>query len=316
MHSEFTPQKLLQAANRIASFIHQTPVFTCSSLNHMSEAKLFFKCEHFQKGGAFKIRGATNAGLQLSPQQRQRGLATHSSGNHAQAVALIAKRLGVAAHIVMPENSTAVKVQAVAEYGGHIHFCKPTLQAREEKLAEILQQTGAAFIPPYNDERVIIGQSTVAQELFHTVTDLDMVIAPVGGGGLLSGTSLAAHFFSPHTRVYGAEPAGADDAWQSLRAGSIQPVGQPQTIADGLLATLGNITFAVIQKYSTGILVVSEEEIIHALRLIWERMKLVVEPSAAVALAAVLKNKSLFKKKRVGIILSGGNVDLTRLPFH
>ncbi len=308
-------QDLLDARKRIEPYVHNTPVLTCSTINRMSGAQLFFKCENFQKAGAFKTRGATNAALLLSDELRKKGIATHSSGNHAQAVALTAKRLGIHAYIVMPENSTAVKVKGVQEYGGQIHFCKPTLQAREETLAEVVQKTGATFIPPYNHENIIAGQSTAAQELFDENSNLDMLITPVGGGGLLSGSALAAKYFSPYTKVYGAEPKNADDAWRSIRAHSIQPSNNPQTICDGLLTSLGEKTFAIIHEHVADILLVTEQEIIDAMRLIWERMKIIVEPSSAVSLGTVLKNKELFQNKRVGLILSGGNVDLGKLPW-
>jgi threonine dehydratase len=279
----------------------------------MSGAQLFFKCENLQKMGAFKMRGAANAILQLNAEARQKGVATHSSGNFAQALALSANMLGVKAYIVMPSNSPAVKKAAVKGYGGEIIECEPTLQAREDTLQKVVEQTGATFIHPFNDENVIMGQGTAALELLEEIPDLDVIISPVGGGGLLGGTALAAHFFSPTTTVIAAEPLGADDAWQSKNAGYIIPQSNPQTIADGLRTSLGDKTFPIIRDLVEDIVRVEEQEIVEALRLLMERMKLVVEPSGAVPLAALLKEKERFAGKRIGIILSGGNVDLKTL---
>lgn len=307
-----------QAHERIKPFIHQTPVLTCNTINQLAGAELFFKCENFQKIGAFKIRGGMNAVLSLPKEQIANGIATHSSGNHAQAIAFAAKQTGTKAYIVMPNTSPAVKVNAVKGYGAEITFCEPNQQARETALQEIVERTGAAFVHPYNDERVITGQATCAKELQEEISSLDHIIAPVGGGGLLSGTSLSAHYFSPTTKVYAGEPEGAADALLSFRSGKIETAPYINTIADGLLTKLGDQTFPIIQQHVTDILTVSDEEIIAALRLVYERMKIIVEPSCVVPLAALLKNKELFAGKRVGIILSGGNVDLQKFGewFH
>ena len=313
--SHTTPSclQMESALARIQPYIHRTPVQTSQALDHLAGATLFFKCENFQKMGAFKMRGAANAILQLTEAERQRGVATHSSGNFAQAMALAAQMLGIPAYIVMPSNSPAVKKAAVRGYGGEIIECEPNLAAREATLAQVVERTGATFIHPFNDGNVIIGQGTAALELLQDVPNIDLLIAPVGGGGLLSGTALAAHQFSPQTKVWAGEPAGANDAWQSKQAGKIIPQLNPQTIADGLRTSLGDKTWPIIRDYVERIVLVEEDEIIAALRLLMERMKIVVEPSGAVALAAVLKEKDALAGKRVGIILSGGNVDLKAL---
>lgn len=305
-----------QAAARIQPYAHRTPVFTCESLDHMAGARLFFKCENFQKAGAFKFRGACNAVFSLSAADAQRGVATHSSGNHGAAVALAARLRGIPAHIVMPNNVNQTKRLAVDAYGGKITWCEPTQKDRELTLEQVVSQTGATFIPPYNDPLVIAGQGTAALELLQEVPDLDLVLAPVGGGGLISGTALTAAALSPTIRVIAAEPAAADDAYRSLNAGTIQPSINPQTIADGLRTSLGDLTFAVIQKHVEQIVTVSEAAIVHAMRQVWERMKLIIEPSAAVPVAAVLDATVMEASgKRVGIVLSGGNVDLDHLPW-
>lgn len=309
-------EDIILAYKRISDYIKQTPVLTCNTLNQLSGASLLFKCENFQKGGAFKYRGATNAILKLSSAQASKGVCTHSSGNHAQALALAAQNQGIDAHIVMPDNAPAVKVNAVRGYKGKITFCKPTLEAREATLAKIQHETGAEFIHPYNNVNVIEGQATCFYELLQqTDTEPDFVIAPLGGGGLLSGTLLAARYFSPKTRVIGAEPLMANDAWQSLRAGALVPSLNPQTLADGLKTSLGSITWPLIRDNVHDILTVSEDSIVNAMFWVWERMKIVIEPSAAVPLAAVLENSGLFRGKRVAIIFSGGNVDLKKLPW-
>ena len=312
---EVTLQKIREAEERIRPYVHRTPVLTCSALNRIVGSELFFKCENFQKIGAFKIRGATNAALSLSSEEAARGVATHSSGNHAAAIALAALRLGTKAYVVMPENSPSVKVDAVAGYGAEITFCRPTLEAREEGLAQVVASTGAAFIHPYNDDRVIAGQGTAALELCEDVRNLDVVMVPVGGGGLLSGTAVAVAAISPGTAVVGAEPENADDAFRSFRAGRIIPSENPDTIADGLRTSLGDRTFPIIMKQVDEIVTVGEKEIVRAMRLIWERMKIIVEPSAAVPLAALVAGRFDVSGKRTGIILSGGNVDLTALPW-
>jgi threonine dehydratase len=308
-------QELIDTKNRIQNHIHRTPVLTSRLINQIAGAKVFFKCENFQRMGAFKMRGATNAILRLPEDNRQKGVATHSSGNFAQALALAAQSLGIPAYIVMPSNAPVIKKNAVRDYGGQIIECEPTLEARESTLENIVKETGATFIPPYNHNDVIMGQGTAAMELIEDYSDLDFIIAPVGGGGLISGTALAAYHFSPLTKIIAGEPMGADDAWQSLEAGYIIPQTNPQTIADGLRTSLGDKTFPIIQQYVEKIIRVDEKEIIHAMKLIWERMKIVIEPSSAVAFAALLREKKIFSGKKVGIILSGGNVDLTNLPF-
>ena len=303
------------AADRIHRHIHRTPVLSCAGIDRLVGARLFFKCENFQKVGAFKIRGATNAVLSLDERAAAAGVATHSSGNHAAALALAARLRGVPAYVVMPDTAPQVKKEAVAGYGAQITFCAPTLEAREAGLARIVADTGAAFIPPYNDERIIAGQATAALELLADIPDLDLILTPVGGGGLVSGTALTVRGLSSPSRVIAAEPKGADDAYRSFRAGHIIPSVNPQTIADGLLTSLGDKTFAIIRDCVDDIMTVEEADIIRAMRLIWERMKIIVEPSAAVPLGALLSRSLDVRGKRVAIILSGGNVDLARLPF-
>ena len=315
MEKEPTFKDLLEARERISPWVHRTPVFTSMSLDEMCGASLFFKCENLQKCGAFKIRGASNAVLSLSEQEAEKGVATHSSGNHAAAVALAARWRGVPAYVVMPENAPDVKRDAVKGYGAEIFFCKPTLQAREKGLSRVLSQTGAAFIHPYNDGRVIAGQGTAALELIEDVPDLDVIMAPVGGGGLLSGTAIAVSSKLRGAHVVGAEPEKADDAFRSLKAGRIIPADNPQTVADGLRTSLGDLTFPIIQRLVKDIVTVSESGIVHGMRTLWERMKLVVEPSAAVPLGALLSGRIKLGGKRVGILLSGGNVDLEKLPW-
>ncbi len=304
------------AAARIRPYAHRTPVMTCASLDTQVGAQLFLKCENLQKVGAFKFRGATNAVFSLSDTEAARGVVAHSSGNHAQALALAARRRGIPAYIVMPDNAPAVKKAAVAGYGGQITFCAPTLAAREATQAAVVAATGATVVHPYNDVRVIAGQGTATLELLEDVPDLDVILAPVGGGGLLSGTAIAATELSPNIRAIGVEPAGADDATRSLAAGSIIPSLQPQTIADGLLTSLGDLTFPIIRDRVEQIVTVSEEAIVAAMKFIWERAKLIVEPSAAVPIAALWEQRVDLSGLRVGVILSGGNVDLGRLPWQ
>ena len=308
-------QELLNALQRIGPYIHSTAVLTSNLLDEMVGSQLFFKCENFQKGGSYKIRGATNAILKLSQEDRSKGVVTHSSGNFAQALSLAAKSCGVTAHIVMPDSAPLVKVNAVKTYGGRIYSCKSTLEAREEKTAEIMKKTGATFLHPSNDLNVIYGQGTAAMELLEEQPDLDYIFVPVGGGGLIAGTALAAHHFSAGCEVIGGEPFEADDAYRSLRSGKIESNETTNTIADGLRTQLGDKNFPIIQKHINTITRVTEAEIIQAMQYIWERMKIVVEPSSAVAFAAVLKEKKRFSDKKVGIIISGGNVDLSNLPF-
>ena len=304
------------AHDRIRPHVHRTPVMTSGSIDSISGSSLFFKCENLQKVGAFKARGAVNAVLSLPADEAKKGVATHSSGNHAQALAYAASLRGIHCHIVMPRNAPEVKVEAVRGYGARIVFCEPTLAAREEALAEVVKNTGSAFIPPYDDPRIIAGQATAAVELLEDVSDLDFIIAPVGGGGLLSGTSLAARFLSPSTRVFGAEPEGADDAFRSLAEGKILPSVDPRTVCDGLLTSLGKLNFDIISQNVEGVIRVRDSSTVKAMRLIMERMKLVVEPSAAVGLGAILEGQGTLLGKRVGVILSGGNVDLSKLPWN
>jgi threonine dehydratase len=299
----------------VKKYAHRTPVLTSSSINRIIGGNLFFKCENFQKVGAFKFRGACNAVFSLSEEEAKKGVATHSSGNHAAALALAAKMRGIAAHIVMPNNSPEIKKKAVAGYGAKITFCEPTLQSREDTLAKIVIETGATEIHPYNNFNVIAGQGTAAKEMIEDYGDFDIIIAPVGGGGLLSGTALSTKYLLPICKVIAAEPAGADDAFQSFHANKIIPSVNPKTIADGLLTSLGERNFQIIVQIVDDIVTVSEEKIVEAMRLIWERMKIIIEPSSAVPLAAILEGKIDVQNKKVGIILSGGNLDLGKLPF-
>ncbi|QHL87018.1 pyridoxal-phosphate dependent enzyme [Nibribacter ruber] len=310
-----TREELLATQTRIASYIHRTPVLTSRLLDEMAGARLFFKCENFQRMGAFKMRGAVNAILQLSEEQRAKGVVTHSSGNFAQALALAAQSIGVKAYIVMPENAPQVKKDAVVGYGGQIIECASTPIAREEMAAQVEKETGAYFIHPSNDLEVILGQGTAVLELLQDYPDLDYVFSPVGGGGLIGGTALAAHYFGQNCKVVGGEPFGADDAYRSLQSGLIESNETTNTIADGLRTQLGDINFPIIKEHVEKIIRVEEKEIVAAMRLIWERLKIVIEPSSAVAFAALLKEKQSYAGKKVGIILSGGNVDVTKLPF-
>jgi len=303
------------AHDRIRNIVHRTPVMTSSAINDIFEAELYFKCENFQKAGAFKFRGATNAVLSLSKEEAKKGVATHSSGNHAAALALSAGMRGIRSYIVMPDNAPEIKKKAVAGYGAEIIFCKPTLEARETTLEKVVEKTGAVFIHPYNNFNIISGQGTAAKELLEEAPDLDIVMAPVGGGGLLSGTAILAKSINPGIKVFAGEPKGADDACRSFKSGKLIPSVDPKTIADGLLTSLGTLTFQIIRKKVDDIITVSEEEIIYAMRHIWERMKIIIEPSSAVPLAALHENKNIAKGKRVGMILSGGNVELDKLPF-
>jgi threonine dehydratase len=312
---DISKKNLLETHNRIKPFIHKTPILTSRLINEMIGAEIYFKCENFQRMGAFKMRGATNAILQLSNTEKEFGVATHSSGNFAQALSLAAKQLNIKAYIVMPSNAPDIKKNAVKGYGGQVIECVPTLEARETTLNEVVNKTGAIFLHPYNDYQVIQGQATAAMELIEEHDDLDTIFAPVGGGGLLSGTALATTHFSPNTKVIAGEPMGADDAWQSFQKGEIVPQTNPKTIADGLLTSLGDKTFAIIKDHVEDIVRVEEDEIISAMHLVWERMKIVIEPSSAVALAALIKSKEKYKGKKVGVILSGGNVQLDKLPF-
>ena len=307
--------EIKKAAERIKPYANRTPVITCESIDRIVNVQISFKCENFQKVGAFKFRGACNTIFSLSEEEVARGVATHSSGNHAAALALAAKKRGIEAFIVMPNNAPEVKKAAVAGYGGKIVFCEPTLEARETTLAKVVKETGATIVHPYNDYRVIAGQGTAALEFLEEVPDLDVIITPVGGGGLVCGTALTVSELSPSTRVIAAEPEGADDAYRSLQEGRIIPSINPRTIADGLLTSLGEFTFSIIKDHVQQIVTVSEEAIINAMRHVWERMKIIIEPSSAVPLGALLEKKIDLTGKRVGIILTGGNVDLEKLPW-
>ena len=310
-----TLHDIQQAAEQTQPYIHRTPVLTNESLNTKTGAQVFLKCENLQKVGAFKFRGACNAVFSLTEEEAARGVCTHSSGNHAQALALAAKMRGIPAYIVMPENAPSVKKNAVADYGGQITFCAPTLEAREATLRRVYERTGANVVHPYNDERVIAGQGTAVLELLDHIPDLDVILAPVGGGGLLSGTSIAATEMKKGIRVIAGEPEMADDAYRSINSGSIMPSLHPKTIADGLLTSLGALTFPIIQERVEQIVTVSEEGILEAMKFIWERAKIIIEPSAAVAVGVLWEKKIDLTGSKVGIILSGGNVDLDKLPW-
>lgn len=304
-----------KAHSIVQKYVHRTPVLTSSSINKIVVGELYFKCENFQKVGAFKFRGACNAVFSLSEGNAQRGVAAHSSGNHAAALALAAKLRGIAAYMVMPDNSPEIKKRAVAGYGANITFCKPTLYARESTLAKVVEETWATEIHPYNNFNVIAGQGTAAKELIEDSGGFDIIIVPVGGGGLLSGTALSTKELLPNCKVIAAEPAGADDAFRSFHKKKWVPSENPQTIADGLLTSLGERNFAIVLDKVDDIVTVSEDNIVVAMRMIWERMKIIVEPSSAVPLAAILEGKINIRNKKVGIILSGGNLDLGQLPF-
>ena len=303
------------AAGRIAPWAHRTPVLTSASLDRLLGARLWFKCENLQRAGAFKFRGAMNAVSKLSAAEIERGVATHSSGNHAAAIALAAQLRGARSFIVMPRTAREVKKKAVAGYGGLISFCAPTLEARETTLVRVLEETGAVAIHPYNHPDILAGQGTAALELLEDVPELDTLIAPVGGGGLLSGTAITATELRSGVRVIGTEPAGADDAYRSMQAGRILPSVDPRTIADGLLTSLGELTYPVIRERVESIVTVSEQAIVSAMRLVWERMKIIIEPSSAVPVAALLEKRDQVGGQKIGIILSGGNVDLDDLPW-
>jgi threonine dehydratase len=310
-----TLSDISSAHKRIKSFIHRTPVLTSKQIDTICGSEIYFKCENFQKAGAFKFRGATNAILQLTKEQKKRGVITHSSGNHAGALSLAASMNGIKAHIVMPENAPAVKVDAVRGYGAEITFCKPTLQSREETARIIIEKTGAVLVHPYDNYNVICGQGTAAIELLEDINDLEIIVAPVGGGGLLSGTSTAARAMNGKIKIAGAEPINANDAWKSFTSGVITPSVNPLTIADGLLTSLSKLTFSIIRKNVDDIYTVKEESIIECMLLVWERMKIIIEPSSATVLAAIRENPGYFRGKKAGLIISGGNVDFRKLPF-
>ena len=311
-----TLSDIQQARERIKPYAHRTPVLTNESLNQQVDAQVYLKCENLQKVGAFKFRGACNAVYSLTDEEAVHGVVTHSSGNHAQALALAAKMRGIPAYIVMPSNAPQVKKDAVAGYGGQITFCEPTLAARESTMEEIRQKTGATVVHPYDNEKVIAGQGTAALELLEDVPDLDVIITPVGGGGLLSGTSIAATGINKGIRVIAGEPEKADDAFRSLQAGRIIPSENPKTIADGLLTSLGALTFPIIQQNVEQIVTVSEEGIIATMKFVWERAKIIIEPSSAVAIGVLWENKINLHGLKVGVIISGGNVDLNKLPWQ
>lgn len=314
-----TKENLLNCHKRIRPFIHNTAVLTSRLIDREINANLFFKCENFQRAGAYKMRGATNAILQLSEKQKKNGVVTHSSGNFAQALSLAAQSVGVTAYIVMPNTAPEVKKVGVKEYGGKIYECEPTVKARQALADEIALKTGATFIHPSNDENVILGQGTAALELLKEHPDLDFIFCPVGGGGLIAGSALAAKYFGDSCKVYGAEPFEADDAYRSLLSGKIEGNETVNTIADGLKTTLGDINFPIIKELVNGIIRVDEVEIVAAMKLVWERMKIIIEPSSAVTVAAVIRqskeNPKALINRNVGIIISGGNVDLSNLPF-
>jgi len=305
------------AAGRIKGVGHRTPILTSQTLDEMAGRKLFFKCENFQKVGAFKLRGGWNAVSMLSDEEAAKGVCTHSSGNHAQAVAFSAMKRGIASYIVMPNNVPDVKLDAVKGYRANIILCEPTLEARETTLDEITKKTGAQVIHPFNNPNVIAGQGTAALEMIDDLGTLDAIIAPIGGGGLMSGTCIATRSLLPETKLFGAEPAGADDAYRSLKEGKIIPQTDPDTICDGLLTSLGEYTWNILKDHLEAIYTVTDDEVINAMRLVWERMKIIIEPSSATAVAVALKSefKALEGLEKVGIILTGGNVELSKLPF-
>jgi len=310
-----TKEALQKAQETVQLYTHRTPVLTSGLIDELVGASVFFKCENFQKMGAFKMRGAVNKILSLSDAERGKGVVTHSSGNFGQAVALSAKMLGIPAYIVMPENAPQVKKNAVKGYGGIVTECPSTIEAREQETNRIQQETGATFMHPSNDIAVILGNSTAASELLEEYEDLDVLFAPVGGGGLIAGTALAAHYFGKNCSTIGGEPFAVDDAYRSLLSGQIEKNERTNTIADGLRTYLGDQNFPIIQQLVKKIIRVEEKEIVDAMQLIWERLKIVIEPSSAVAFAALLKNKEEFKDQKIGVIFSGGNIDVHNLPF-
>ncbi|MBO6793816.1 MAG: pyridoxal-phosphate dependent enzyme [Balneolaceae bacterium] len=310
-----TFKDVLQASKTIEPYAHKTPVLHSSFVDERAGAQLFFKCENFQKVGAFKFRGGCNTIMSLSEADAQKGVATHSSGNHAQAIALAAKLRGINAYVVMPDNAPKVKVEAVRNYGAEVTFCESTLEARESTLQEVVDRTGATFVHPYNDARVIAGQGTSAYEFLNSNPDLDVLLTPLGGGGLLSGSSISAKAIKPEILVIGCEPELADDGLRSIKSGKIEPVLRTDTIADGLRTSVGDLPFQIIKQNVDDIVTVSEESIIEAMRFIWERMNMIIEPSCAVPIAAIFEGKVDVKGKKAGIIITGGNVDLGSLPW-
>lgn len=308
-------QDALDARERIAPYIHTTPVLTSSFMNDLTGAELFFKCENFQKAGAFKVRGASNAVFGLSDEMAKKGVATHSSGNHALSLSYAAGRRGIPCNVVMPRTAPQAKKDAVIGYGGTITECEPSTTSREEVFAKVHAETGADFVHPYNDPRVIAGQATCSMELLEQTGGLDAVVAPIGGGGMVSGTCLSLSNLAPETAIYAAEPKNADDAYRSFKAGHIIADDAPETVADGLKVPLKDLTWHFVSNHVTDILIATEEEIVDAMKLIWKRMKIVMEPSSAVPLATIIKNKDVFAGKRVGVVITGGNVDLDKLPW-
>lgn len=308
-------EDLLSCHEKIKPYIHRTPVMSSRLLNEISGSNIYFKCENFQRMGAFKMRGAAHAIANLNEEEKARGVVTHSSGNFAQGVSLAAQSQGVKAYIVMPSNAPEVKKAAVRAYEGEIIICPPTIEDREANAQKIVEEKGATFLHPSNNTDVILGQGTAALELLEDHPDLEYILTPVGGGGLLAGSALAAHFFGNNCKCIGGEPREADDAWRSLQSGKIEKNETANTIADGLRTHLGHLNFPIIQQYVEEIIRVEEREIIEAMKLIWERMKIIIEPSCAVPFAALLREKEKFAGKKVGIVLSGGNVDLAKLPF-
>jgi len=312
---EMTKIDLIDCHNRIKPFIHNTPVLTSSYINEITGADVYFKCENFQKMGAFKMRGAANAILRLSDEQKSNGVVTHSSGNHAQAISLAAKKIGIKAYIVMPSNAPEIKKEAVKGYGGELIECESNLEAREAAAKDVVHSKSATFIHPSNNLDVIIGQGTVTKELIEQYGSFDHILVPIGGGGLIAGSALAAKYFGKNCTVIGAEPFEVDDAYRSLKSGKIETNESANTIADGLKTQLGDKNFPIIRNEIKSIIRITEEEIIESMKIIWERLKIICEPSCSLPLAAVLKNKETFRNKKVGIIISGGNVDLNNLPF-
>ncbi|WP_306147591.1 MULTISPECIES: beta-hydroxyaspartate dehydratase BhcB [unclassified Roseibium] len=310
-----TLEDMLVAHERIKPYVHRTPVLTSSFLNDLTGAELFFKCENFQKAGAFKVRGASNAVFGLDEETAKTGVATHSSGNHALSLSYAAGRRGIPCHVVMPRTAPQAKKDAVRGYGGIITECEPSTSSREAVFAEVEKKTGAEFVHPYNDHRVIAGQGTCSKELMEQTDGLDMVIAPIGGGGMVSGTCLTLSNLAPEVKIFAAEPEQADDAARSFRAGHIIADDAPSTVADGLKVPLKDLTWHFVSNYVSDVLTASEQEIVEAMRLTWARMKIVMEPSSAVPLATILKNRHIFAGKRVGVIITGGNVDLNKLPW-
>ena len=310
-----TLKEIQEAHNRISPFIHRTPVLTNFGLNELSGAELYFKCDNFQKAGSFKIRGATNTVLQLTQDELGRGVVTSSSGNHGAALSMAVTKRGGKTKVVMPNNTSMIKVNNVERNGGEIVWCEPEQVSRDTVLQALLDKTGAVLVHPYNDERIVTGQGTAAKELLEDYPELDVIVSPVSGGGLLGGTLCSAKEMNPDIKVYGAEPAEADDAYRSLQSGKIESNETINTICDGLRAQIGSVTFPIIKEKVDGIITVTEVDIIDSMRMIWERMKIIVEPSSSITLAAVLNEKDVFTGKKVGLILSGGNVDLDRLPW-